>query len=163
MRVLSSTVSFVPIRVNVLVVRVLQSQACGINRFVTASQCVSLAALRVPRIYLLCWHSSSGKSYGFVVILAYWRTVSTVVDFIVFRQLSAVGEARWGSQWRHAWAALWTNRLSFPAASLDRSSDTNSTPLLCFRRTEKYVFVLDLPLSRPFCAENCYPVITVRK
>lgn len=55
MRVLSGALSFAPIGVNnVLVVRVLQSGACGINRFVTASQHVSLAGLRVPRIYLLC-------------------------------------------------------------------------------------------------------------
>jgi hypothetical protein len=48
--VLSSAMSSASMGLNVLVVPVLQSQDCGINRFAIASQNVSLARLRVLRV-----------------------------------------------------------------------------------------------------------------
>ena len=63
----------------------------------------------------------------------------------------------WGSQWRHAWAAIVTNRVSFVAGALDRSSDVNSMPLLRFRRTDKYVFCFEFAIVTAIvCRELLY-------
>ena len=77
-----------------------------INRFVTASQHVSLVGLRVPRIYCFADVLRVVCFVG-LAIPTYRRTISPVVDFSILRQLTAVGVAMWGgSQWRCASAAL---------------------------------------------------------